>query len=148
MIPLPPRPKVEDSETVILKRAMVAVNRLPDVRCSRNNNGRSPKPCGGCFPKLCQRCAARLKYPILFGLGDGSPDLVGIITLRGVTVLPLAFGLELKRPGGEAAKHQELWHRQARAKGMLVAVVTSDVEAVKAVEVFRAEYTNRLRHYS
>ena len=61
-----------------------------------------------------------------FGLGKGSPDLVGVVDGR-------AIGLELKAPDGVVADHQATWHEAARRRGMFVAVVRSADEALEAV---------------
>lgn len=138
MIALPER-KRRVNETSIVRKALVALNRIPGVRATRNNVGRSPCACGQCAPRLCQRCRARLTRPISFGLGVGSPDVVGIYTLRlpsgGVIAIP--FGLEFKRPGARTEKKhaadQAAWMRVAEARGFLCRQVTSEREAMLAV---------------
>lgn len=156
MIELPPRPPKRRTESTLTAEIIVALNRLRGVRVARNNSGRSPKPCGVCFPKLCRGCAARLRYPIAFGLGDGSPDVVGILSfggvessleaLRDVEALAVPFGVEVKQPGRYAERDQKAWHLVAGRRGLLVRV-ERDVEAAVAgvVHLRDVEAPRRLR---
>jgi hypothetical protein len=73
---------------------------------------------------------ATQRHRITYGLGVGSPDLVGAISGR-------AVGLELKTAIGVVSPEQERWHAAARRRGTSVWVVRSVGEAVEAVE--RAE---------
>lgn len=151
MLALPARVKPV-RETQIVRAAFVRLNRMPDVRVSRNNTGKSPVACRDCIPRLCPRCVTRLRFPIAFGLGEGGPDLVGMARIRwGVSILPLWFGLEFKTPHGlkrkdhpETLRKQEAWRRAALAWGVQCATVTSADAAVDTVEQFRAEYMRRL----
>lgn len=151
MIVLPARDRPV-RETTIVRACFVALNRLPDVRVSRNNTGRSPIPCQHCQPRLCKNCANRLRFPIVFGLGEGGPDLVGMFRIHwGASVLPIWFGVEVKTPAAAKRKdHPEVllkqaaWRRAAAGWGVLAIQVTSSAEAVSAVEGFRAEYMRRL----
>lgn len=143
MIPLPEKTARKKRETEISRAMLVALNRIPGVRVSRNNNGKSPVPCTACKHKLCRGCSMRLAFPIVFGLGDGSPDLVGIITIGGhksalrqyVKHRPraYAFGVEVKQPGKTAERDQRAWHAVARARGMDVITATNTEEAVTFV---------------
>jgi hypothetical protein len=58
------------------------------------------------------------------GLGEGSPDLIGILDGRFVA-------LEVKRPGQRAREAQEAWLALVRARGGFAAVVDG-VEAARA----------------
>ncbi len=59
---------------------------------------------------------------ITFGLGTGSPDLVGCLSGRFV-------GLELKSRTGKVSPEQKQWHDAARLHGALIHVVRSPEEA-------------------
>lgn len=155
MIAIPPSPPRKKKETQISRGVLVAVNRIPGVRVSRNNNGRSPIPCSACRGKLCRACAMRLAFPITFGLGDGSPDLVGLITigghfsavpaLRELEPFAVAFGIEVKQPGKDATPDQRAWHRVALARGMHVCTVTNTADAVVYVVDLIRQTEARLR---
>lgn len=67
---------------------------------------------------------------VRYGLGLGSPDLLGI--LRTGTPGRL-FGLETKTPVGRLSENQKRWHRVARAAGAFVAVARSEAEALEAL---------------
>lgn len=142
-IPLPPRAPRKETETDLVYLIIQAIGRLPGVRSSRNNVG-SIRDARG--------------IPVTFGLGDGSPDIVGVITfggkntthatLRGVLPIALAFGLEVKRPredGGKAAtRDQRAWHHVAERRGFPVRVVRTPEEGVEAVRAMRAGMIARL----
>ncbi len=147
MLRLPDR-VAKVTETTIVRRALIELNRLPNVRAMRNNNGKSPAACEVCRKKLCPRCFPKLVRPIQFGLGLGSTDVVGIITI-GRLPIGVAFGLEFKDEKWKSAhsKRQRVqlaWRETATRRGMLCARVTSVPEAVAAVEGFRVEMTRRI----
>jgi hypothetical protein len=71
------------------------------------------------------------RHTIRWGLGVGSPDLVGSVAGR-------AGGLELKAPDGIVSEDQRRWHAAARRRGVFVAVVRSAEEATEAVGRWRA----------
>jgi hypothetical protein len=138
MIQLPIRER-RRNETTILRASLVAINRIPGVRATRNNVGKSPVACAYCTKHLCKRCRPRLTYPITFGLGVGSPDVIGIYSLPivGGVVLPLAFALEFKKPGARTerkhADDQAAWMRVARSRGIQCETVRSVDESTSAV---------------
>ncbi len=140
------KPEKKVTETTIVRRCVVALNRLPGVRVTRNNTGFTPVPCQSCKPRLCRSCSQRMAYPVPFGLGEGGPDIVGFMTLRGD--LPVWFGIEVKKPGARTAPKriatQRAWRTAAGKRGALVAEVCEVHDAVVAVESFRAEYNRRL----
>jgi VRR-NUC domain len=70
---------------------------------------------------------------VRFGLGVGSPDIVGILQGSG-----RFFGLEVKTPKGRISSAQRTWHARARAAGAFVDFARSTEEAVDAL--------NRARH--
>lgn len=145
MIDLPVRKK-RRNETTIVRAALVALSRIPGVRATRNNVGKSPCACGECVPRLCPRCRARLTRPITFGLGVGSPDVVGIysLALPGGEVLALAFALEFKKPGARGNREheatQDAWRTVANRRGMRCAKVTSESEATEIVQTWIASW--------
>jgi len=60
-----------------------------------------------------------------FGLGVGSPDVVGILAAGKF------LGIEAKLPDDpEPDEHQRLWHEQARAAGACIIVARSAQEAL------------------
>jgi hypothetical protein len=67
---------------------------------------------------------------LTFGLGEGSPDLVGAVDGRFI-------GLEVKVPGEKPEPHQARLHAAWRAVGCFVVVVTSVEESLAAVAALR-----------
>jgi hypothetical protein len=140
-IALPAPERARETETTISRAIRRDVGRIPGLRLARNNTGILRDERG---------------IPIRFGLGDGSPDLVGLITFGGAQScdptldlplpLALAFGLEVKVPGKRATRQQQAWHLVADRRGMLVQTVTSSAEAVVAVHRMIATYRSRLRN--
>ena len=65
---------------------------------------------------------------VVYGLGKGSPDLVGM--LRGSGRL---FAIEVKSARGRVSNHQAQWHAVVRSAGGFVAVVRSVDEALEAL---------------
>ncbi len=100
-------------EATIQNAILAACGSLPGVLLLVNTVKRLPSPYG--------------PGHLTFGLGEGSPDLVGAVDGRMV-------GLEVKRPGERPEPHQELLHRAWRGLGVFVAVVTSVDEAVAAID--------------
>jgi VRR-NUC domain-containing protein len=70
-------------------------------------------------------------HKVRYGLGNGSPDLVGVLR-NGRCV-----GLEVKTAGGRVAREQTAWMTAARKWGVFCCVVRSIDEAMAAIE--RAE---------
>lgn len=66
-----------------------------------------------------------------FGLGEGTPDLVGSVDGR-------FCGWELKVPGKAAKAHQDTQHKAWRAAGAFVSVVHSEDEFEAAIARCRA----------
>lgn len=75
--------------------------------------------------------AAIMRCRIAFGLGVGSPDLVGCVDGRFV-------GLELKTPINGLSEDQAIWHAAARRRSMFCTVVRSVDDAVAAIARARA----------
>lgn len=143
-IALPPKPpKPPPTETDITICSIAAINRIPGVRAARNNVGTLRDARG---------------IPVTYGLGDGSPDIVGVITfggpesasmrLRAFLPIALAFGLEMKRPrelGGRGPeRNQRAWHHVARRRGFDVGVARSEGAAVRFVQELIEAYAERL----
>lgn len=78
------------------------------------------------------------------GLGEGSADLVGILTVRidASRVLGRFFALEVKSVGARTAaarkESQEMWAANIRRRGGFVATVESPEEALAALERARS----------
>jgi len=67
------------------------------------------------------------RHRVRYGLGTGSPDLVGHAHGRFV-------GLELKTEDGRVSEEQEDWHEAARNKGATIVVVRSVEDALEVVK--------------
>jgi hypothetical protein len=72
------------------------------------------------------------EFHVPYGLGEGSPDLVGVLAPRGVWLC-----LEVKVPGEDAEPHQAKVHDVWRRFGALVFVVHSADEARTALTTAR-----------
>lgn len=121
-IKLPPREPRPITETDVLKRILEALAHEPGVRAARNNVGTLTDLRG---------------IPVTYGLGNGSPDVVGIMTFGRALPIAIAFGVEVKKPGKKAEPHQRAWHAVAKRRGMYVGVATSEEEAVTFVRSLR-----------
>ncbi len=138
MIKLPPRPERKVKESGILGECLRAIGAIRGVRCARNNVGVLTDVRG---------------IPVAFGLGVGSPDIVGIITIGGpesainayawMPPKAFAFGLECKVQGKYATPAQRSWHEVAKRRGMHVDVVRAGVEAARKV----TDELERLEHW-
>jgi hypothetical protein len=96
------------TETDLRKAILEAVRRHPAVFWAHENN---------------QDVRQRRNY----GLGDGSPDIVG--TLKGGR----AFWLEVKKTNGNATMVQLEWNREHRANGELCEFVDSPQVAIEVI---------------
>ena len=67
--------------------------------------------------------------PVRFGLGCGSPDLVGMLVPSG-----RVFCLEIKQPGKQPTVHQKAWARACRARGGFCGLARSVEDAMAALE--------------
>jgi hypothetical protein len=77
-----------------------------------------------------------------YGLGLGSPDLVGILPIiiepRHVgRTLGVFVGVEVKSATGRVSADQTAWHRVAGDRGGLIVVARSSEEAGRAVDAWR-----------
>lgn len=100
-------------ETALLSAILDTLRRVPGIRVMRNAVGSAKKG----------------KAYVKFGLGTGSPDIVGFTTTGARFI-----GLEVKAPDGVVSAEQVQWLADLRASGGFGAVVRSVDEAVKAVE--------------
>lgn len=144
MISLPPKEPRKRVERDVQGEILVVSSRIRGVRLIRNNVGCLPDERG---------------IPIKYGLGAGSPDLVGAITFGGVntcepstlgstalavlrTMRPIAItvAIEVKKPDARHAKGlphrwakrdraQPAWHAMARKRGVETAVCKSAEDA-------------------
>ena len=96
------------SETSIMRAIREAVNRIEGCRCWRNNVGFDAKN--------------RIPY----GLGVGSPDLVGIAYGR-------LLGIEVKTATGRIRPEQRAWLEAVTRLGGVVGVCRSVDEALALV---------------
>lgn len=78
---------------------------------------------------------------VRYGLGTGSPDIVGMLTCEPQRVqVAQWFCLEVKIPGESARPDQRKWHEAMRKRGVYVAVVHSVDEAREALKRARELY--------
>jgi hypothetical protein len=105
-------------ETRIQNGIRTTIGAEPDFELFRCNNG----------------VATYGKARVVYGLGTGAPDLVGMLTVFGVAVW-VAF--EVKVPGEDATDEQRAVHATWRRFGALVFVVHSVEEAVAMLEYAR-----------
>lgn len=121
---LAPRKPKRKTETALTREIMVALNRLPGVHVFRNNTGALTD--GG----------GRLVY---YGLGTGSPDLVGWMTVvHGCLPIARFLGVEVKVAGRETAhpetlENQDRWRDMINSAGGMYIRVTSVGDAIAAV---------------
>lgn len=150
MIELPPRVPRKPKETDLVRSILAAINRLPGVRATRNNVG---------------TIEDRRGVPVTFGLGEGSPDIVGILTfgggntapaerdegtllLRTLDPLAVAFAIEVKQPKRYETRLQKAWHATARRRGLVSCVARSDEDAIAFLAVLRSNTILRIRQVS
>ncbi len=112
------------SETAIVAAIRDAISALPGVLLWRNNSGRLQD--------------ARGRW-VTYGLGVGSADLVGAVTVGHSVPWPDGtsarfFALEVKTDRGKTTKEQECWARAVRNIGGFVATVRSVDEAMAALQ--------------
>jgi hypothetical protein len=148
---LPPKPAKPRLEKEIQDEIRSALSPISDVTCFRNNSGRVwltieellragiPSPWAEKVVAYCRRKFGNLR----FGLGEGSADLIGSVTVRVtlpsgvVTDVPITLAIEVKRPGEKRSDAQERWAAYVRSKAWRVSVCTSAEEALAFVEAVR-----------
>ena len=107
-------PRETEKGLMIRIRAALAV--LPGVLVWRNNVG------------------VDAEHGIRYGLGVGSADLVGIVTIQGVGVF---LGVEVKTATGRMRPEQVRWAETVRRFGGLAITARTPEEAVAAVVAAR-----------
>lgn len=112
------------SETAIQRDIELALGSEPDLLVIRNSVGVAR-----------HHTDDGRAYTVPYGLGVGSPDLVGL--LRGEDGQARWFCLEIKADGGRVSAEQEKCHRVWRSFGAFVAVVRSVDEARSALREAR-----------
>lgn len=111
-------------ENAIQRDVEAAIGAEPDLLLLRNNVGQA---------EHVNEKTARI-YRLPYGLGVGSPDLVGILAPHGRW-----FCLELKAPGEKPRKEQRECHAVWRRFGAFVETATSVDEARAALARAREE---------
>lgn len=119
-----------------------AVGALPDFVVMRNAN---------VALKYYDEREGREKF-LRGGLGDGSADLIGILSLSVLLTRPDGsqvcqttgrfVALEVKKPGGRVEPEQEAWLEAVRRAGGFAAVVHSPEEALAALDRARRGETS------
>jgi hypothetical protein len=120
MPPIPPAPR-RRTEATIQDEVRRVLGTDPRVWLLRNNVGAHAETSPGGF----QRWAR-------YGLGDGSADLVGIVTMP--DGLGRFIALEVKSEAGKLTEAQASWLELVRRRGGFAAVVRSAADARAAVE--------------
>jgi hypothetical protein len=122
---MPNRPEAALERAVLARVGALQRADLPSLVVYKNEVGAGFT--GNAAHLCCDRCRVVLqRHRITYGLGTGSPDLVGAVDGR-------AFGLELKSPTGRTRPEQDAWHEAARRRGVPVAVVRTVEEAEEAI---------------
>lgn len=75
-------------------------------------------------------------YHVRYGMGEGSPDLVGMVTIEGVGVF---LGIEVKNPGRDTTKPhrrklQEQWRERIERMGGIHIRATSPEDALTQLD--------------
>lgn len=130
---LPPRAQPKLNEGDLTKLTIAALCKVPGVRARRNNVGKLPDLRG---------------VWVHYGLGDGSPDIVGTISIGGMhsafrsrssIYLSIAFAVEMKTPETIVKKdmgrtpEQVSWHDSAAQRCMKVWTCADPESAVTFV---------------
>ena len=89
--------------------------------------------------KIMRNAQAYVEFPdghrARCGLGVGSPDLVGSLTLiKDGMAIAVALGIEVKRPGEKPSTEQKAWVRVMEGMGWVVGVATSVDESKLLVD--------------
>lgn len=118
-------------EADVLRDVLRAFDGAADVRLWRNSVGTTEE--WGAGP----RGTVQARH-ITYGLGPGSPDVVGVLTVGGVGVW---VGIEVKSPTGRVRPEQAAWLAAGAARGMVTGVARSvdDARAIIAAGRARVE---------
>jgi len=115
-------------EHLIQQAVRKALSDEGTVRVFRNNSGVTQVPCSECKRKLCSACRPKFTYPITYGLGVGSADLVGLSKPDG-----RFFSIEMKAERGVLTDEQEAWGMTIRRFGGIWGVCRSIEDAIELV---------------
>lgn len=118
------KPTAKRMESILQRNIEIAIGSEPDFLMLRNSVGSA---------KYVQETTGKT-FHVPYGLGVGSPDLVGILAPWGVFI-----GLEVKDPNGIVEPHQTTSHELWRRFGALVYVVRSVEDARIALQHARRE---------
>lgn len=122
---MPARPEALLERAVLARVGALQRAELPSLVVYRNEVGAGFT--GNVAHLVCADCRSLLsRHRITYGLGVGSPDLVGAVNGH-------AFGLELKSPTGRARPEQLAWRDAAIRRGVHVAIVRTVEEAEEAI---------------
>jgi hypothetical protein len=128
MIAIPKKPPRKRIEADVMHDAREWLGRQTDVRMMRNNVG---------------QLEDRTGRPVTYGLGVGSPDLVGHVA---VTVhistgeerqIARAMAIELKAPGKRPGPDQVAWMNLKRRQGWAIGWADSLAGVIEIVEKAR-----------
>lgn len=109
------------SEASVQREILLEIGSEPDLLLLVNSVGRAKYDSPDGKP-----------YTVPYGLGVGSPDLVGL--LSGTDGIARWFAIEVKRPGEEPRPEQVKCHEVWRRRGALVYTAHSPEEARAALE--------------
>ena len=104
------------TESTIQREIMIALNGRDDCRVFRNQVGSYKTPDGGF---------------IKYGLGQGSPDLIGFLKRDNIAVF---LGIECKRPGCKPTEAQKRWIKAIQKFGGVAGVATSVDDALNIIK--------------
>lgn len=142
MILMPLRKAKPRLERDILNEIRSALAREPGVWIVRNNSGKT-KSAEAIAGVVCRIVGIRfmaaivaalrafLGNPHAYGLGIGSPDLVGTVSVvDGSRTYPVFFAIEVKRPGKKPTADQVAWMKAATERGVSCGVAHTVGEAM------------------
>lgn len=122
-------------EADVLRDVLRAFDGDPAVRLWRNSVG-TTEEWGA------SSTGAAVARHITYGLGPGSPDVVGVLTVGGVGVM---VGIEVKSATGRVRPEQAAWLAAGAARGMVTGVARSADDARAIVAAGRARVEEVLR---
>lgn len=118
-------------EAPVLRDILRAFDGDPTVRLWRNTTGTTQEWSES------STGAAVARY-ITYGLGPGSPDIVGVLTVCGLGIM---VGIEAKSATGRVEPEQAAWLAAGASRGIITGVARSvdDARAIIAAGRGRAE---------
>lgn len=120
----PRKPTAKRMESILQRNIEIAIGSEPDFLLLRNSVGRA---------QHINETTGKTFY-VPYGLGVGSPDLVGVLAPWGTFI-----GMEVKDPNGVVEPHQATSHELWRRFGAIVFVVRSVDEAKQVLQHARRE---------